>query len=131
MRGTVSRFIGDGVGFARLVDVSKVSVWGRVDIDLALPENADWVLMNSLVGGDEFKIVMDCLSDQHPVERVAVDQRQAARVAVNVEFKVEGFVWNGGYYVCKRWLIVVWPLFALLLIFPSGNNRNVIRFNSS
>jgi hypothetical protein len=32
MRGTVSRFIGDGVGFARLVDVSKVSVLGCVDM---------------------------------------------------------------------------------------------------
>jgi hypothetical protein len=32
MRGTVSRFIGEGVGFARLVDVSKVSVFECVDI---------------------------------------------------------------------------------------------------
>ena len=32
MRGTVSRFIGDGVGFARLVDVSNVSVFELVDM---------------------------------------------------------------------------------------------------
>jgi hypothetical protein len=36
MRGTVSRFIGDGVGFARLVDVSNVSVFELVDISRGL-----------------------------------------------------------------------------------------------
>jgi hypothetical protein len=36
MRGTVSRFIGEGVGFARLVDVSNVSVFELVDISAGL-----------------------------------------------------------------------------------------------
>jgi hypothetical protein len=36
MRGTVRRFIGEGVGFARLVDVSKVSVLGCVDMGQGL-----------------------------------------------------------------------------------------------
>ena len=42
MRGTVSRFIGDGVGFARLVDVSNVSVFELVDMaqDLAAKRTA-------------------------------------------------------------------------------------------
>ncbi len=42
MRGTVSRFIGEGVGFARLVDVSNVSVFELVDMaeDLAAKRTA-------------------------------------------------------------------------------------------
>ena len=131
MRGTVSRFIGEGVGFARLVDVSKVSVCGRVDIEQALPENADWVLVNCFVGGNEFQIVMEGLRNQHPVERVAVDEGQAFGKLVNFEFEVKGFVRNCRYYVYKRWLVIIWPPFAFLLIFSPGNYRNVIRFSSS
>ena len=33
--------------------------------------------MNSFIGSDEFQIVMNCLRDQHPVERVAVEVTQA------------------------------------------------------
>jgi hypothetical protein len=36
MRGTVSRFIGEGVGFARLVEVSNVSVFEFVDMGQGL-----------------------------------------------------------------------------------------------
>ncbi|MEY3658546.1 MAG: hypothetical protein RL425_1307 [Pseudomonadota bacterium] len=92
MRGTVSRFIGVGIGFARLVDVSSVKVVEVVDIIFPYPASSH------RKSPAEVPLYFMTVVRQNLLRRMELDRRGELRAAHGRNGRLPAKIKFGGFH---------------------------------